>query len=50
MMMKTGMAEAVTEVPAVVIMMMKIMIMTWPVEEAEVMVLQVVVHAEDLAL
>lgn len=48
MMTKTGMAEAVTEVPAVIIMMMKIMI-TMTAEEVEVIVLKVVDHAEDLA-
>lgn len=48
MMMKTGMAEAVIEFPAVTIMMMKIMI-TITAEEVEVIVLKVVDHAGDLA-
>jgi hypothetical protein len=49
-MMKRGMAEAVAvaEVPAVTIMMMKIMI-TMTAEVVEVIVLKVVDHAEDLA-
>jgi hypothetical protein len=50
MMKMTGTAEAVAEVPAVIIVMMKTMMNEAMIEmEEEIIINQVVVHVEDLA-